>query len=560
MPKDPSRVVTWSLYWIYSDDSNPWWLVHEMARRENENMAPRFWKEWHSAEKPRQHSRHLVAPSPSIERNAMALLPAWLHPRGAQPCMPSEKKWNRSCGRARIGYGRLGGQTSSKGRSGKRRSKTNFKKTFSFFFSTFPSFHPSLFLHALLWIRPHLLIHTSITERSHQLPTKTLLIHIVETNIVLVRKRTINTHKVFPFYWVLIFSVLAGSNSSEQDVLHSRTVSDSSASRLATNGVPHGQIEPSSDYSDDPYAKPRIYPTQPNNTNTTHTDRHGTIPRTSNDSYHRANSYLPYSHHTRDPAQSITPIYVEEERQQTHQGSMLHENFTMDMTNDPRIEHGNKEKCSAMDDLLRQQQEQLDQPKDKRLRFWLQQRWLWGVARWVWFLLLIAFIVTFTLLMYFLIPRMPTVNITDTETYQYPSWSKDKSTMTADWNVNVALDNSINWIPTLLQRMEVAVEDLDTKVAIGSGFITDSQWLASRDNNILIKLPVHIAYSGTNTSDDTISDLITICGLERQPVGPSYGSASELFNVTFHIDLHVRGIPWSSRTTVIPERGIQCPS
>jgi hypothetical protein len=232
----------------------------------------------------------------------------------------------------------------------------------------------------------------------------------------------------------------------------------------------------------------------------------------------------------------------------------------MDMTNDLRTEGGNMEKREAMDDLLRQQQGQFDQPKDKTLRSWLQQRWLWGIARWVWLLLLISFIIVFTLLMYFLLPRMPRVNITDTETYQYPSWSEDKSTMTADWNVNVTLDNSINWIPTLLQQMKVAVEDLDTKAQIGSGLIIDSQWLAPRTNEILFKLPVHIAYSGTNTSDDTISDLAAICGPQRQTVGPTYVSASELFNVTFHIDIHVRGIPWSSRTTIIPEHGIQCPS
>ncbi|KAI8328134.1 hypothetical protein BC941DRAFT_445509 [Chlamydoabsidia padenii] len=293
--------------------------------------------------------------------------------------------------------------------------------------------------------------------------------------------------------------------------------------------------------------------------NTTNTDINS-IPRL-DDSNQRVNSYLPYSHHDRVPTQTITPIYVEEE-QHTLQGlgSMLQDNFTMDMDNERRNNKlGEKSTMAGGDDDFLQQQQLHGQHKSRHhsTSQWLRQRW-YRLPRWIWLVLILLFIMTFVLLMYFLIPRMPTVKLTDTETNQYPMWSNDRSSMSAEWNVSITLDNSMNWIPTFLQKLNVVVEDYDTKAQVGYGLYDDSQWLAPHD--YVITMPVHIAYSGTNASDDTLLDLSTICGLERQSVGPTSLLQSELFNITFQIDLSVRGVPWFGHTTIIPKHGIQCPS
>ncbi|ORZ20669.1 hypothetical protein BCR42DRAFT_409250 [Absidia repens] len=328
------------------------------------------------------------------------------------------------------------------------------------------------------------------------------------------------------------------TTTSDQEAIHSRTVSDTSTSRLAANGVPYIHHFPSSsgELDDDPFAMSRA----PNHTFSGTTDNsndisHKTIPQlTPLESYQRANSYLPYSHHQRNPAQSMTPIYIEDDKQNTMQGvgSMLQDNLNVDMAqNEPRRSARNH----------KQQQ---------------QRRRYCGLTLRMWLILVVSFSVVFFLLMFFLIPRMPTVSFSSADTKQNQVWSPDKTALTAQWYVSMTVDNP-NWIPTRLQKMMVSIEDTDTHKQIGTG-MASPQWL-SRRNKELIRLPINIAYSSAvNTTDETITDLFVICGPRRQSSGPALVQP-ELFNITLQIDLSVQGVPWSTHTTLVPPHGIQCP-
>ncbi|CAO3591630.1 unnamed protein product [Absidia cylindrospora] len=270
-------------------------------------------------------------------------------------------------------------------------------------------------------------------------------------------------------------------------------------------------------------------------------------PMTLLESYQRANSYLPYSHHQRDPAQSITPIYIEDDKQNTMQGvgSMLQDNLNVDINEPRRSERNIPKPYSEKDDMETQQHKQQQ-----------QRRRYCGLTLRMWLILVVSFSVVFFLLMFFLIPRMPTVAFSSADTTQYQVWSPDKTALTAQWYVSMTIDNP-NWIPTRLQKMMVSIEDTDTHKQIGTG-MASPQWLSPRDKE-LIRLPINIAYSSAvNTTDETITDLFAICGPRRQDSGPALVQ-TELFNITLQIDLSVQGVPWSTHTTLVPPHGIQCP-
>ncbi|SAL99321.1 hypothetical protein [Absidia glauca] len=382
------------------------------------------------------------------------------------------------------------------------------------------------------------------------------------------------------------------SNSSEHGALHSRTASDSSTSRLAVNAAPYSHGLSSRDYDDDPYAKSRTpahISTSSNgvlfgNTakdisenetshgsssahtatinNGNYTSKERILPAVNPaylESYQRANSYLPYSHHQRDPLQQIAPIYVEDERLQTIQGvgSMLQDNISVDMArNDEAAQRQLRDKKTP--DYEKRNMELLElQQKEDQQRRWYQRRCCCGLTVRLWLYMAVGgLLVLFALLMYFLFPRMPTVGFSAADTSQQ-AWTKDMNTMTAQWSVNMTLDSSANWIHTWLDSMVVSVLDNDTMTQIGSGAV-DAQWIPPRESKHMVTLPINIAYSRTNATDETITDLFATCGPRRQTPDPT-SFHSELFNVTFQVELVLRGLPWSSHSTVIPDHGIQCP-
>ncbi|CAO3585376.1 unnamed protein product [Absidia cylindrospora] len=353
------------------------------------------------------------------------------------------------------------------------------------------------------------------------------------------------------------------SNSLEQEILHSRTASDSSTSRLAANAVSYSHGLSTREYDDDPYAMSRAphHTTDTSNSNSNNSINNSInnisnnnigskrfIPM-ANDSYQRANSYLPYSHHQRDPAQHIAPIYVEDDQQQPCQGvgSMLQDTFSMDSTQN-EIQRPNTSPNAEKHDIGVLEQHE---PKEKRRCCGLKSR--------IWTCLITGFLVLFTLLMYFLIPRMPTVKFSSADPKQQ-HWSEDAQSLTAQWIVDFSLDNSDNWIPTWMQKMVVALDDKDTKTQIGWG-VLESQWIPPRNGSYIVRIPINISYSSTTLPDETISDLISTCGPRRQ--GQSLDPIAyqpELFNATFRVDIYLQGLPDSSHTVIIPDDGIQCPT
>ncbi|ORZ10732.1 hypothetical protein BCR42DRAFT_421899 [Absidia repens] len=352
------------------------------------------------------------------------------------------------------------------------------------------------------------------------------------------------------------------SNSSEQEILHSRTASDSSTSRLAVNAVSYSHGLSTREYDDDPYAMSRAlhHTTYTSHSNSNNSINHNSdnnsysvgnkrfIPM-ANDSCQRANSYLPYSHHQRDPAQHITPIYVEDDQQQTCQGvgSMLQDSFSMDSTQNEI----NRPKASQTSEEHDMEVIEKREPKEKRRYCRLKRR--------IWICLVTGFLVLLTLLLYFLIPRMPTVKFSSADPKRQ-HWSEDAQSLTAQWIVDFSLDNSGNWIPTWMQKMVVALDDKDTKTQIGWG-VLEPQWIPPRNSSYIVRIPINISYSSTTLPDETISDLISTCGPRRQ--GQSVDPIAyqpELFNATFRVDIYLQGLPKSSHTVIVPDDGIQCPT
>jgi hypothetical protein len=337
----------------------------------------------------------------------------------------------------------------------------------------------------------------------------------------------------------------------DSDQFHSRSPSESSTSRLATSAV-NNKASPREAYNDydyynqqDPYAprqsgkkKKKKHQNQQNDY------RQTDIPEK------RANSYLPYSNHRRDPYDPIEPIYLEEEHLPSFNspgsrgpiGSILQDNIVMDMM-DQEAPAPHKGQITPITNAL--------PPTKKHKKFKCL-----GIGGKKLLFIVFTFIAIVAVIWYFVWPRTPTLLFSNADfpTGQDYVYSTDTQTYYAQWNVNFTADNTVNWIPTSISYYEAKAIDKNTGVKIGYGK-TGSFKIPAKTTTQIVTIPIVMNYTQASTSDTTWDDLSASCIVTKSDPG-----AVQALNIIFELTCHVAGIVWTQTSTAGPTTGLfQCP-
>ncbi|KAG1149226.1 hypothetical protein G6F37_004353 [Rhizopus arrhizus] len=266
----------------------------------------------------------------------------------------------------------------------------------------------------------------------------------------------------------------------------------------------------------------------------------------------RANSYLPYSNHNRNPNRPAEPIYLDEDLPSFRQpgqygpvGSILQDNIVMDMMEQDGLNSSNLP--------LRKNINASMQPFEnaKKKRWWTRL----GISGRKVVFVMFSFIVFVVLAWYFVWPRVPTLQYVGAYLDDNPTMTN--VSMEAVWKVNFTVLNQDNWIPTNIQNLAVSVFDANTGVTFGRG---NSNQLTLRPRSIdqAVTIPIHINYTASNPNDPTFQDLSSSCSIVNQDLS---SPPKETFDIKFKIVYYIAGIIWHTAAIVAPTTTyFQCPT
>ncbi|CDH51561.1 hypothetical protein RO3G_05470 [Lichtheimia corymbifera JMRC:FSU:9682] len=333
-----------------------------------------------------------------------------------------------------------------------------------------------------------------------------------------------------------------------EDPAHSRSASDSSTRRLTTTPVPDLYNN-----DDDPYAR----------NGGDDSNKRTSRAWATND---RANSYLPYSHHQRDPAAVPAPIYIDDV------GSMDEQDRTISLQMDP-AQSLSSSRGGATRMNTSQRMQAITEEADAEQAFKRKkrkQRWCCcccrGKSRRWWRNVCIGSILTAVLvavIWYFVWPRVPQLslmevdNIDEFNTWQNPENSTVVS-FNATWIVNMTADNTENWIPTHIRNMAVRVLNRDTSKIIGHGD-SGTFVLAPRIKQ-LVTLHLPMYYYAPSEDDPTFSDLVSACLVNAKGVSLDGSKKDTGLSIDFLVTTSIAGIAWSTTQNISTPAGFQCPN
>lgn len=336
--------------------------------------------------------------------------------------------------------------------------------------------------------------------------------------------RPIGTIALHIFATVTNVCFVVIDNNSEFDAFHSRTASDSS-----TNKTSLTLTNSANDNYEDPYAK----------VNYKHKKK-------LSDS--RANSYLPYSHHERDPNQKTEPIYIEtsQQRPATTMCSLLTEppSHIIDFNKQSHIPNQEKILDLLPDTTTAHRKKQIKTYCGLRIRSILFITFIW-----------VAIII---IIWYFVWPRIPKLSLQDVDNIgniQVVTNTTTKS-MSANWLLNITADNTNNWVPTRFKSIDFTIKDEETNELFGNGSISKLTLPGRKSSSITV--PMSIYYASDNANDTTFQDLYNACGVQVTANSP-FENQQDLLNVTLGITFHIYGIVWST-TRYLPYTGLNCPT
>ncbi|KAG0174370.1 hypothetical protein DFQ28_006648 [Apophysomyces sp. BC1034] len=337
----------------------------------------------------------------------------------------------------------------------------------------------------------------------------------------------------------------SGREVSELEAAHSRTASDSSTSRLATNAItaqPMQQVLQRDLYTnydcydDDPYAIPGVDKKK----NRTRTDPG------------RANSYLPYSHHQRDPFQPATPIYIEEPlptpcREEGGVGSMLQDDLVMDMDQ--------PSPCPPVPAATHRPSpdpEILSEIKKKRPK----KRYCCGLRLRTIILVAVLFAAVTGTVWFFVWPRVPHTVLDSIDMIKPLDPSNTTLSISTTWKVSMKIDNEMNWIPTPITNIAITVLNSHTGVTLGRADSGPME-LAPRHKWQAFSVPMNISYSTNKATDPTFKNLYDACGVQIRNLVPS--TKQEALQITFQLTYKIAGIAWATTRDIPSPDGIKCP-
>ncbi|KAI9281533.1 hypothetical protein BY458DRAFT_469062 [Sporodiniella umbellata] len=258
----------------------------------------------------------------------------------------------------------------------------------------------------------------------------------------------------------------------------------------------------------------------------------------------RAYSYLPYSHHSRDPSRPIEPVYMDEDLLSIHSpgqqgpvGSLLQDNIGMEPT------EVLPPPCPALDFRAA--------APAKRKRGYIRSEW--NLRKLILLGFVLASLVSVT--WYFVWPRIPTLEYAGAYLDEHPTLTN--ISMSSVWNVNFTVLNNENWIPTHIHNLAVSAVDSSTGVTLGHGN-SHSLTLIPKSINQVITVPIHINYTAKSLQDPTFQDLSSSCSIVNQDLS---SPSKQTFDVNFHILFSIQGIVWHPLLIVNPSNMyFQCPT
>ncbi|KAI8064770.1 hypothetical protein BC940DRAFT_305340 [Gongronella butleri] len=336
---------------------------------------------------------------------------------------------------------------------------------------------------------------------------------------------------------------------------HSRSASDSSTARLT-----HANYEEY--YADDPYARHNHHQRSESATQAANAspatlvaqEPQVTPPATEAKPplQPRTHSYLPYSHHQPDKRLYQTPtssLALEEggrlqsfSTQDKPVGSLLQDNLLMDVVDTPIRQH--KTELPAVD---------LPPTRKKK------QVWCACTRRIKISVVAVIFAVIITILLYFVCPRVFSLNNPSAQMYFNGSFSYDgtwypnfsnPTYFSNNWNISFVADNSANWVPIHVTNLNLALVDAITGKQIGTGQ-SGGFTLPPRSQGQVIMFNTSIGYNATSANDQTMTDIASACiKVYNLPNGPSNASTAQDFQVQFIIDYHIASLAWAPRVTI----------
>ncbi|KAI9311239.1 hypothetical protein BX666DRAFT_2032250 [Dichotomocladium elegans] len=336
-----------------------------------------------------------------------------------------------------------------------------------------------------------------------------------------------------------------GNSLGRKEVkLHSRTASESSTTNLTTRDY---------FYNEDPYAR--------------HEDKRQPLPN------YRANSYLPYSHHRRDPNTPVTPIFIEDVTISNQDRTI---SLQVHSTHNTNAHESPNPLTSKTHSLLfsksrRRRRRRRQQHADSRLR-WCCCYCCCGesslpIRHWRLFTFLgVLFLAALALVWFFCWPRVPELSLDGLDDLSSSQNSTFMNTGSAGsgsvvfnttWSLNLTIDNSQNWIPTHIDNMSVRVLSSTTNAQIGKGS-SSSFIIKPRMSKQLAIISLSMHYEAATEDDDTIKDLYSTCYTQNKDATAS--SLLSILAVDFLVDIKTHGLAWTNTVKVLTPSGVPCPT
>ncbi|GAA5814719.1 hypothetical protein MFLAVUS_008219 [Mucor flavus] len=267
----------------------------------------------------------------------------------------------------------------------------------------------------------------------------------------------------------------------------------------------------------------------------------------------RTHSYLPYSNHAPDFKQSRAELYVEEDTMtlaSSHQVDMINGEHTLQQhtfsltTQDDTINRGHR-KISDLcltDKLRHKRQQKLQQghfytPSSKRICI---------------VFCVITVLAVISLIIYFCWPRIPKLVLKSEKVERIgdpADWGPNHQPwLRAAWKLNMTLDNTVNFVPTRINDIELVLMDRDTYIPFAwsrTGPIHLDPY-----KETLYSLIFRVNYESPSVNDTTFKNLYNACG-------PQIPTESPVLNAV----VHITGLVWSSVLLVRPPEGegLRCP-
>ena len=268
------------------------------------------------------------------------------------------------------------------------------------------------------------------------------------------------------------------------------------------------------------------------------------------DQEQRANSYLPYSNHPPDFSHAKNELYLNEEHDapsslrhphfQNRLDLLHHDGFSRNAGQGNGIDPSRSMLSATTMSFLfksaallpvRKEQTSLSLQIERRKKNQPKRRYQKCYCR-VLFSIITMILLAAGLTAFFCWPRTPGLLMDDSaqSLYAPTDWGQDNLiSLRATWLLNVTFDNTQNWLPTHIYRMELYLVDaLHQEKQFGMA--TESLVIPPRKST-LQQMVLHVSYDAVSLNDSTFQNLYNACGPKK--IGTPSGLAVEIQVLAF---------------------------